>query len=316
MVLLVPMLALAACGGTAQTPPPADDTAAADEQVATDDAAAGAADDVADDTAGDAAPATNPDVIRLATTTSTADSGLLDAIVPSFEEQSGKTVEIIAVGTGQALALGSSGDADVVLVHARSREDEFVESGDGINRRDVMYNDFIVVGPTDDPAGIQGMTLAREAFAQIAEQGATFASRGDDSGTHTKEQAIWEEAGGIPEGQAWYNSLGQGMGETLITANELQAYTLTDRATFLSSRDNLPDLAILVGGENLADNSDPVLLNPYGVIPVNPEQHPGVNYAGAEEFVAWLTSPDVQAQIGAFGADTFGQPLFVPDAEN
>ncbi len=317
LVLLVPLLALAACGGTAQTPPPADEPAATDEQGAT-DAPAVADDDAAaaDAAGGDIAPATNPDVVRLATTTSTADSGLLDALVPDFEQQSGKTVEIIAVGTGQALALGSSGDADVVLVHARSREDAFVASGDGINRRDVMYNDFIIVGPLDDPAGIEGLAVASEAFALIAERGVPFASRGDDSGTHTKEQGIWGDAGGIPAGQAWYKSLGQGMGETLITANELQAYTLTDRATFLSSRDNLPDLAILVGGENLAENSDPVLLNPYGVIPVNPEQHPGVNYAGAEEFVAWLTSPDVQAQIGAFGADTFGQPLFVPNADN
>lgn len=257
-----------------------------------------------------------PSVLRLATTTSTADSGLLDAILPDFEQQYNARVDVVAVGTGQALKLGENGDADVVLVHARAREDAFVEQDFGVNRRDVMYNDFVVVGPQDDPAGIKGMEQASVAFKAIADAGATFASRGDDSGTFTKEQSIWASAGVTPTAElGWYKSLGQGMGETLITANELQAYSLADRGTFLSMRDRLPNLTILVGGDTIDANKDKSLLNPYGVIPVNPELHTGINAELAEQFAEWLTSPATQARIGEFGKDTFGQPLFYPSAQ-
>jgi tungstate transport system substrate-binding protein len=252
-------------------------------------------------------------VLRLATTTSTADSGLLDAILPDFEAQYNAKVEVVAVGTGQALKLGENGDADVVLVHARKSEDAFVASGFGVNRRDVMYNDFIVVGPADDPAGIKGMTKAVEAFKAIAAKQAIFDSRGDNSGTHTKELSIWASAGTTPTAElSWYKSLGQGMGETLIAANEQRVYTLSDRATYLAMRDRLPNLIILLGGEKIDDNQDRTLLNPYGVIPVNPARRAGIKAELAEQFAAWLTSPEAQAKIGAFGKDKFGQSLFVP----
>lgn len=260
-----------------------------------------------------AAPA-EPQVLRLATTTSTYDSGLLDDILPDFEAANNARVDVVAVGTGQAIALGEAGDADVILVHARSREDAFIEAGHGPFRRDVMYNDFILVGPADDPAGAQGMTLAADALASIAAAGAPFASRGDDSGTHTKELSLWEAAGGVPAADSgWYQELGQGMGETLTFANETGAYTLTDRGTFLSRRDTLPNLAIIVGGESIAGNADPALLNPYGVIPVSGDKG-DINTELAEAFVEWLTSADTQAAIGVFGNETFGQPLFYPDA--
>jgi tungstate transport system substrate-binding protein len=253
--------------------------------------------------------------LRLATTTSTADTGLLDAILPDFEKQYNVKVQVIAVGTGQAIELGTRGDVDVVLVHARSREDAFVQAGDGVNRRDVMYNDFVIVGPAQDPAGIKGKTSARDAFAAIAAAGALFASRGDDSGTYTKEKSIWASAGITPTKElAWYKSLGQGMGETLIAANELGAYTLSDRGTFLATKQNLPNLTILFGGATITDNKDKALLNPYGVIPVNPAKHPGVKAELAEQFAAWITSPQTQQAIGVFGKEKFGQPLFYPSA--
>ncbi len=255
-----------------------------------------------------------PTVLRLATTTSTADSGLLEAILPAFEQQYDARVEVVAVGTGQALKLGENGDVDVVLVHARSREEEFVANGFGINRRDVMYNDFILVGPATDPAGIAGMPLAAEAFQAIADNAATFASRGDDSGTHMQELSIWGSIDVTPSVEMhWYQSFGQGMGETLITANEQLAYTLADRGTYLALRDNLPDLTILVGGATIEDNHDPALLNPYGVIPVNPERYPDIQAELAEQFAAWLVTDETQARIAAFGIDTYGQPLFFPD---
>ena len=258
---------------------------------------------------------TEPEVLRLATTTSTADSGLLDAILPAFEEANNARVDVVAVGTGQAIALGEAGDADVILVHARSREDDFVAQGHGTARSDVMYNDFVLVGPTSDPAGVAGTALAADALSQIAASNATFASRGDDSGTHTKEKALWEAAGIAPEGD-WYQSLGQGMGETLTYANEAGAYTLTDRGTFLAMTDSLPDLTVIVGGQSIDGNQDPALLNPYGVIPVNPDKSDAINNALANAFVTWITSPETQQAIGEFGTDTFGQPLFYPDAGN
>ncbi len=254
-----------------------------------------------------------PHSLRLATTTSTQDSGLLDAILPNFETRCGCRVDVIAVGTGQALTLGANGDADVVLVHARSREDQFVAQADGIDRRDVMYNDFVLVGPADDPAGVTGLEMAHAALARIAATGSAFASRGDDSGTHTKEISLWASIGITPTSEnAWYLSLGQGMGETLKFADERGAYSLTDRATYLALREHLPNLVIVVGGESVEDNPDEALLNHYGVIIVNPEKHPGVQFDLARQFVEWLTSVETQRLIGEYGADKYGQPLFFP----
>jgi len=300
LIVLLAALALVACGGGAAVEP----TVAPVEEVAPTDAPPAPT---------DAPAAEEVQVLRLATTTSTADSGLLDAILPGFEEEFNARVDVVAVGTGQAIEIGEAGDADVILVHARAREDAFVEEGHGTARYDVMYNDFILVGPAEDPAGISGMATGAEALAAIAAAEAPFASRGDDSGTHTKELSLWEAAGVAPEGE-WYNSLGQGMGETLTFANESGAYTLTDRGTFLAQSANLPNLVVLVGGDSIADNADPKLLNPYGVIPVNPDKG-DINSELANQFVEWITSPAVQEQIGQFGVDTFGQPLFYPDAE-
>jgi tungstate transport system substrate-binding protein len=257
-----------------------------------------------------------PQVLRLATTTSTADSGLLDAILPDFEAKHNARVDVVAVGTGQAIELGANGDADVILVHARARENAFVEAGDGVNRLDVMYNDFILVGPAADPAGMAGAGSAKEALAAIAAAQAPFASRGDDSGTHTKEQSLWASAGLTPTTAAgWYLSLGQGMGETLQFANERPAYTLTDRATWLAQHANLPNLALLFGGATIDENQDKALYNPYGVIPVNPQKHPGVNFALATQFAEWLTSVETQRLIGEYGQAQFGQSLFYPSSQ-
>jgi tungstate transport system substrate-binding protein len=262
------------------------------------------------------APAGAPTKLRLATTTSTADTGLLDAILPDFEAKYNAKVDVVAVGTGQAIAIGSKGDADVLLVHARASEDKFVADGHAPARYDVMYNDFIIVGPTHDPAGIKGLAMAADAFKKIAAAHSLFASRGDESGTHTKEKGIWAKAGGFDPAGGWYLSLGQGMGATLTTANEKMAYTLTDRGTYLSMKDKLPNLVIMVGGNNIDENKDKSgLYNPYGVLPVSPEKHPGVNYDLATKFVEWLTSVDTQKKIGEFGKDKFGQPLFYPDSE-
>jgi tungstate transport system substrate-binding protein len=255
-------------------------------------------------------------VLRLATTTSTADSGLLDAILPDFEEQFNARVDVVAVGTGQAIELGQNGDADVILVHARAREDAFVADGYGLARYDVMYNDFILVGPPEDPAGVRAATTAAEAFAAIADAQAPFASRGDDSGTHTKELAVWQAAGIEPDpAGGWYQSLGQGMGETLTFANESGSYTLADRGTYLFQRDNLPHLVILFGGNSIAENPDRVLYNPYGVLPVNPDLHEGIQADLAQDFADWLTSVETQEMIGDYGVEQFGQPLFYPDSE-
>ncbi|MBI3764867.1 MAG: substrate-binding domain-containing protein [Chloroflexi bacterium] len=268
--------------------------------------------------------APEPQVLRLATTTSTADSGLLDAILPDFEAKYNARVDVVAVGTGQALTIGARGDADVVLVHARAKEDQFVKDGDGINRLDVMYNDFVVVGPEDDPAKIAGLPTAKEALAKIAEAhvGAArvaapyFASRGDDSGTYTKEKAIWASTGITPTVESgWYFSLGQGMGETLNFANEKPAYTVSDRGTWLSQAARLPNLILLVGGSDIQQNKDKSLLNPYGVILVNPDKHPGVNAKLADQFETWLTSLATQQLIADYGKDKFGQSLFYPSSD-
>lgn len=259
-----------------------------------------------------AAPA--QEMLRLATTTSTADSGLLDAILPDFEKANNVKVEVVAVGTGQAIEIGTKGDADVLLVHSRKSEDQFVADGYAKERFDVMYNDFIIVGPKADPAKIAGMTSSVDAVKAIAAAEATFVSRGDKSGTHTKELSLWSSASITPtQEMAWYNSIGQGMGDTLLFTNEKQGYTLADRGTYLSMRDKLPDLTIVVGGDNLADNKDKKLLNPYGVMAVNPDKHPGVKYDLAMKFVEWILSAETQQKIGSYGADKFGQPLFYPN---
>jgi tungstate transport system substrate-binding protein len=241
----------------------------------------------------------------LATTTSTYDSGLLDAIIPDFEAQTEYDVDIVAVGTGQAIALGEAGDADVLLVHARSREDAFVEAGFGTARYDVMYNDFVILGAETDPANIAGGHDAAAAFTAIAENEANFISRGDDSGTNSKEKAVWAAAGITPEGD-WYQSAGQGMGAILTITNEQQAYTLSDRGTYIARSAVGLDLAVLVEG-------DTILANPYGVIPVNPEKHANVNIEGAEAFVTWLRSIETQEMIAAYQVN--GQQLFFPDSE-
>jgi tungstate transport system substrate-binding protein len=242
----------------------------------------------------------------LATTTSTQDSGLLDVLIPLFEGQTGYTVKTVAVGTGQALKMGEEGNADVLLVHAPASEKQLVDAGYAIERQLIMHNDFVIVGPADDPAGIKGVKTAVEAFQKIDAAGAPFISRGDDSGTNKMELSLWKNANLTPSGD-WYEESGQGMGATLRIATEKMAYTLTDRATYLANKDTL-DLEILVEG-------DPALLNVYHVMVVNPEKWPKVNAAGARAFAAFLVSPDTQKVIGNFGVDKFGQPLFFPDAD-
>jgi tungstate transport system substrate-binding protein len=250
----------------------------------------------------------NQDVI-LATTTSTQDSGLLDVLVPLFEEGTGYNLKVVAVGTGQALQMGEQGNADVLLVHAPSSERAFMDAGHGAERFLVMHNDFVVVGPASDPAGIHGGTDAAQAFAQIADAEAPFISRGDKSGTNTKELALWKSAGLdiTSTSPSWYVESGQGMGATLTIASEKSAYTLTDRATYLAMRENL-DLEILVEKDN-------ALLNVYHVITVNQAHWPKVNSDGALTFARWLTEPDTQVLIGKFGVEEFGQPLFNSDAD-
>lgn len=259
---------------------------------------------------------TDGPILILATTTSTADTGLLDALLPYFEARDNVTVKVIAVGTGQALAIGAKGDADVVLVHARAQEDKFVADGYGINRRDVMYNDFVIVGPANDPAGLAGLTSAKEAFSKIAAAGAPFASRGDNSGTNTKETSFWTALGLKPvSGQNGYVSLGQGMGETLQYANETGSYTLTDRGTWLARKSKLSNLTLFVGGSSVKTNPDKSLFNPYGVIAVNPAKFPNVNFKEAMSFINWLTSLSIQRRIYEFGRSLFGQSLFYPVAQ-
>jgi tungstate transport system substrate-binding protein len=242
----------------------------------------------------------------LATTTSTQDSGLLDVLVPMFQDQTGYVVKTVAVGTGEALKMGEQGNADVLLVHAPSSEKELMDKGFGAERFLVMHNDFIIVGPADDPAGIKGTATAAEALQKISDAQAIFISRGDDSGTHKAELKLWDKASVTPTGD-WYQESGQGMGATLTIASEKKGYTLTDRATYLANKDTL-QLEIMVEGEA-------ALLNVYHVITVNPEKWPKVNNEGAKAFAQFLVSPETQAVIGEFGVDKFGQPLFFPDAD-
>jgi tungstate transport system substrate-binding protein len=244
--------------------------------------------------------------LLLATTTSTENSGLLAVILPVFEAQYGVTVEVVAVGTGQALQLGRDGNADVLLVHARDLEDEFMAEGHGTRREDVMYNDFIIVGPAGDPAAIANTTDAAIAFTAIAETQSPFISRGDDSGTHVKELEIWFAAGIEPGGDS-YNAAGQGMGAVLTIADEEQAYTLSDRATYLARTLEGTELVIVVEG-------DPILFNPYGVIAVNPDKGAHIQADLAQQFIDWLISVETQQLIADFGVAEFGQSLFVPDS--
>ena len=242
-------------------------------------------------------------VLRLSTTTSTENSGLLKHLLPAFQAKTGIKVNVIAVGTGKALELGRNGDVDVTLVHARALEDQFVREGWGFGRRDVMYNDFLVVGPETDPARVKGGKDVISAFARIAASGARFISRGDNSGTDLMEKSYWQAAGTRPAG-ARYVSAGLGMGEVLNMAAEMRAYTLTDRATYGAYKAKT-GLAVLVEG-------DKRMFNPYGIIAVNPARHPGIHYKGALQLIEWITSPDGQARIAAF--KPAGEQLFFPSA--
>ena len=297
---VIGVLLLSACGTAAPTEKPVPATAVADTPVplpTTSETAAAVPTDI---------PAGIVDQLILATTTSTDDSGLLDYILPDFEAICGCDVNVVAVGSGQALQLGMDGNADVLLVHSAAKEKDFMDNGHGVRREDVMYNDFVILGPADDPAGIASAASAAEAFQMIAAAEETFISRGDDSGTHAKEKSIWEAAE-IDSMGDWYISAGQGMGEVLTMADELQAYTLSDRATYLARTLEGLYLNILVQG-------DPILFNPYGVIAVNPAKNPDIKAELANQFIDWLISVPVQEKIGQFGVAEFGQALFTPDS--
>ena len=269
--------------------------------------------------------------IKMSTTTSTENSGLLDVLLPAFTEETGIAVKVLAKGTGAAIKDGRDGNVDIIFVHAKEREEEFVAEGYGAYRFGVMHNDFVIVGPSKDPAGIKGMKNAALALGQIAKVRAGFVSRGDDSGTHTKEQALWSESGislethttkivkkgkkseisfHQPEGGGeWYRSIGQGMGKTLTYAEEKQVYVLSDRGTYIYfkyGRKQGLDLEVLCQG-------DPVLFNPYGIIPINPEKHPHVKYQEADRLAKWLVSPKAQTLISEYRIA--GQQAFVPDAK-
>ncbi len=253
-----------------------------------------------------AAVQAQPKTIILATTTSTQDSGLLDVLLPVFEKKTSYFVKTIAVGSGQAMAMGQKGEADVLLVHSPDAEKKFIADGFGINRRLIMHNDFIVLGPSDDPAKIKGTKSTTEAFKKIAAAKALFLSRGDNSGTNAKEKGVWKAAGINPEKEKWYQQTGLGMGQTLNVASEKKGYTLADRGTYLAMKKNL-NLDILGEG-------DAILLNIYHVIEVNPSKWPKVNTAGAKAFSDFMVSKETQEMIKTFGVETFGAPLFFPDA--
>ncbi len=250
------------------------------------------------------ASAEAPSRLRLATTTSTDNSGLLEYLLPGYEQECDCTVDVIAVGTGKALRLGINGDVDAVLVHDTTRENAFVADGHGLYRRDVMWNDFVIVGPPADPASVRSARNLDEILRAMVENETTFISRGDESGTHSRERSLWGEVGIEPEGK-WYRETGQGMGATLQVGSEMEGYVLTDRATFLAMKDGL-ELEILVEG-------DPRLINPYGAIPVRAPAERNASQRLAESFVAWLITPDVQTLIARFEKD--GHMLFHPSAE-
>ena len=245
----------------------------------------------------------------MATTTSTQDSGLLDYLLPMFTEETGIGFDVVAVGSGQALQLGKDGNADVLLVHSPAAEKEFMEAGDGVRREDVMYNDFVIVGPATDQAGVKSAATAKEAFTKIAASKSPFISRGDKSGTNTKELGIWKSAEIDPSvtGGDWYISSGQGMGDTLTMTEEKQGYTLSDRATYLTRKQNGMELDILMEG-------DKALLNPYGVIAVDPAKNPAIQNDIANQFIDWLISVPTQEKIALFGVEEYGQTLFNPSS--
>jgi len=245
--------------------------------------------------------------LLLVSTTSTQDSGLLDALLPSFEKEAGYSVQLVAVGSGQALKLGEEGNADVILLHSPTAEKDFMDKGFGMDRRLVMHNDFVIVGPDSDPASLRTQLTAVDSFKVIFSSASTFISRGDQSGTHAKELALWKSAGLDPANQSWHLETGQGQGATLNIASEKQGYALTDRATFLAYQANL-DLVILF-------ENDAVLLNVYHVITVNPEKWPHVNIEGAKAFADFITSQAGQDIIREFGVKEYGEPLFFPDAD-
>ncbi len=248
------------------------------------------------------------ETLTLTTTTSTYDTGLLDEVNAAFTDRYGVEVEAVAQGTGAALETGRAGDSDVVMVHARSLEDDFIRDGYGVNRRDLMYNDFIIVGPEDDPAGIDGMEEATEAFRAIADTGSTFISRGDNSGTHTKELAIWD-ASGVEPGGEWYREAGSGMGEVLNQANQTPGYTLADRGTFISQQSEL-DISIRVEGP--IEGGPELLANPYGIVAVNPGVHENANYDLAMSYIGFITSREGQEIIREYTVE--GEQLFFPEA--
>jgi tungstate transport system substrate-binding protein len=293
--LLILALLLVACSGNA-TPeatnaPPVEEPVEEPEPQATEEPAAESGE--------------RP-ILRLATTTSTENSGLLTELLPVFEEQYSVDIDVVAVGTGQALQLGEDGNADVLMVHARDLEDAFMEAGHGVRREDLMYNDFLIAGPADDPAGVRGMTDVAAALMAISESATPFISRGDDSGTHVKELELWEAAGITPEGD-WYISSGQGMGAVLTMADEQEAYALTDRATYLARTLEGTELEILFEG-------DERLFNPYGVIAVNPEKNEQIQAELANTFIDWVISVEAQELIGQYGVEEFGESLFIPDS--
>ncbi|MGE3267514.1 MAG: substrate-binding domain-containing protein [Chloroflexota bacterium] len=246
-----------------------------------------------------------PELI-LATTTSTQDSGLLDVLIPAFQDQTGYVVKTISVGTGQAMALGERGEADVLLVHAPDSEKKWMAAGHGIDRRVVMYNDFVIVGPPSDPIGLAGATSAVEAMQKIAANAGTFISRGDNSGTNQLELKLWKDAAFDPKGQPWYQEAGQGMGAVLTIASEKEGYTITDRGTYLARKATL-DLEILAEGYK-------TFLNVYHVMVVNPDKGSHINVEGAQAFADFVVAPATQEMIGKFGVEKFGQPLFFPAA--
>ena len=244
--------------------------------------------------------------VIMATTTSTQDSGLLDVLLPIFEKKTGYFVKTISVGSGQAMAMGAKGEADVLLVHSPAAEKKFMADGNGVERRLVMHNDYIILGPPADPAKIKGMKKASEAFKKIAATGSIFMSRGDNSGTNAKEKEIWKAAGVKYEGEKWYQQTGLGMGQTIGVAAEKKAYTLADRGTYLALKKRL-GLDVLVEG-------DGILLNIYHVIEVNPKKWPKTNFAGAKAFADFMVSKETQDIIKTYGVEKYGSPLFFPDA--
>ncbi len=242
--------------------------------------------------------------LRMSTTTSTEASGLLSVLLPPFEKANNVEVDVIAVGTGKALKLGENGDVDVVFVHARNAEDKFVNEGYGVDRKDVMYNDFVIIGPKDDPAKVSEAKTAVDAFKRIADAKTDFISRGDDSGTDKKEKQLWKKAGITPEGK-WYIEAGQGMGPVLQMAFDKKGYALADRGTYIAYQDKIDSRIVFEG--------DKALFNPYGVIAVNPKKHPNVNYDLAKKFIAFVTGPEGQKIIGDYKKN--GKQLFFPDAK-